>query len=93
MSDPVEIIRENIAEINPEARLADGFEAAIIGIACRACAPPVVAYSREKCVEILMERDGMTYEMAEEFFDYNVAGAYVGEGTPVFIDTGVIEVG
>ena len=28
----------------------------------------------------------MSYEDAVEFFDYNVAGAYVGESTPIFIN-------
>jgi hypothetical protein len=33
-----------------------------------------------------MERDGMSREDAEEYFDFNVAGAWVGEGMPVFLD-------
>jgi len=28
----------------------------------------------------------MPEEDAEEFFDFNVQGAYVGEATPVFLD-------
>lgn len=61
--------------------LADGFNDAIIGVH-----RSKVVYSTKKCVEILMERDNMTYEDALEFFFFNVDGAYVGEKTPIFVD-------
>ena len=64
--------------------LADGFEGAFIGIAQRFGMEPVALYDREKCIRILMERDGMTWEGAEEFFSFNVEGAWVGEKTPAF---------
>ncbi len=60
---------------------ADGFDDAIIGI----CDEKIV-YSTSKCVDILINRDGMDYEEAAEFFDYNVRGAYVGEKTPIWVD-------
>ena len=28
----------------------------------------------------------MDYEEATEYFDFNVAGAYMGDSTPVFLD-------
>jgi hypothetical protein len=34
-----------------------------------------------------MERDGMERDEAEEFFDFNIEGAYVGPETPVFISS------
>jgi len=40
--------------------------------------------SKEKCLKILHDRDGMTWEEALEFFDFNVTGAYMGALTPVF---------
>jgi hypothetical protein len=33
-----------------------------------------------------MERDGMSYEDATEFFEFNIAGSYVGEATPIWVD-------
>lgn len=74
-----------LAEANPEARLADGFESCVVGIANRCGASPVAAYDYDKCVDLLVERDGMSVEDAHEFMSYNVVGAYVGDGTPVFI--------
>ena len=74
-----------LKEINPEALLADGFEDAYIGWCEVFNRPPLAAYDRDKCIEILMERDGMDYEEAEEYFDFNVIDAYEGEYTPVFL--------
>jgi hypothetical protein len=76
---------EEISEINPEALLCDGFDEAIIGMAERINLGPVVAYDVDKMLEIMVKRDGMSYEEAMEYFDYNILGAWMGENTPVFI--------
>ena len=79
--------REEIAEINPDALMCDGFDDAIIGMAERINLGPVVAYSVSKILDIMIERDGMSYEEALEFYDYNIVGSWMGENTPVFITT------
>lgn len=77
--------REWISDIlGDEALLADGMDEAIIGIAERCGMAPVPAYSRSKIIEILSRE--MPGDEAEEYFEFNIAGAWVGEGTPVFID-------
>ena len=70
-----------------EELYADGFEDAIIGVG-RQFNTEVVVYDEDKCIKILMERDGMTDEEAEEFFGFNVVGAYLGNHTPVFVRVG-----
>ena len=60
------------------------FEPAIIGIAHRFGMQPIVAYDYRKVIEIFAE--DMEYEEAVEYFDFNVIGAWVGEGTPIFIE-------
>lgn len=77
---------EHVAEINPEALTADGFEAAIVGYVERCGFAPVILYDVEKCLQILMDRDGMDEEEAREFMDYNVIGSYSGPGTPMFLN-------
>lgn len=77
--------REDISEINPEALLCDGFDDAIIGMAERINLNSVVAYSVEKMLDIMVNRDGMTYEEALEYYDYNIQGAWMGDNTPIFI--------
>jgi hypothetical protein len=64
---------------------ADGFEGALIGVVAGACRETVACYDYGKCVGILMERDGMDEEDAEEWMEFNVVGAYVGETTPLFL--------
>ena len=68
--------------------VADGFDDAFIGIARIFNSPPIACYDTEKCLQVLMKRDRMTYEEAQEFFEFNVIGAYVGEQTPVFVVVG-----
>ena len=65
---------------------ADGFDTALVGFGYQ-FNYPVAVYDKEKCLEILTERDGMSWEEAVEYFDFNVAGAWVGESTPVFLET------
>jgi len=93
--------REEIAEINPEALVCDGFDEAIIGMAENISLGPVVAYSVEKIIEILMKDmevdeedleggvsiESLKYQMAYEYFEYNIKGAFVGEFTPIFVTT------
>jgi hypothetical protein len=70
-----------------ETLIADGFDEAIIGIG-RQFNKQLVIYDEDKCIQILMERDGMTDEEAIEFFEFNVVGAYVGEHTPIYVRIG-----
>jgi hypothetical protein len=76
---------EWIESFNEEALTADGFDDAIIGIGERCGQPSLVAYDRDKCIQVLMDRDGMDYEEAVEFFEFNTVGAWAGENTPIFI--------
>ena len=79
-NDRLEQLIENIGEYNPEALLADGHDHAIMGYSTDGR----VIYSVNMIIEGLIE-SGMTYEEAVEFFDFNIAGAYVGEYTPIFM--------
>jgi len=77
-------IRDYFYEIDEEFLFADGpeFDAAIIGHVAVAGRRDVVLYDREKFIKILMAN--MSQEDAEEYFEYNVQSAYVGEATPAF---------
>lgn len=75
---------EELMEQYDGCLMADGFEEALIGFGTRFNSP-VTIYDSNKCLDILVERDGMTYEEAQEHMNYNVLGAYVGEETPIFL--------
>ena len=82
-----EQITDYIEEHYPDAEilLADGFEDAFIGIVESFGSAPKALYNANSCIDVLMERDDMNHDEAMEFFDFNIAGAYVGEHTPAFI--------
>lgn len=67
-----------------EVLVADGFDEAILGVV-QIFDEYHVCYDREACLKILQERDGMTREDAVEYFDFNVTGASMGDGTPAFL--------
>jgi hypothetical protein len=77
----IERLKDRIAEVNEEALLVDGHDNALAGYDIQGRA----IYLVENILETLTERDGMTHEEAIEFFDFNIAGAYVGEYTPIYI--------
>jgi len=83
-----EQIKNELAGINPEMLFADGFDDAYIGYAVQFNSALAV-YDHEKCIQVLVLRDGMTPEEAEEFMSYSVTGAWVGENTPLFFYGGV----
>ncbi len=78
-------IRDHISELYEDILFADGFDDAIFGVVTQ-FNNVTVCYDRERSIRILMERDGMTHEDAEEFFEFNVTGSYVGEKTPCSLE-------
>jgi hypothetical protein len=82
---PDEIIR-HLEESNPDALTADGFDEALIGIARRCGQPDLAVYDIDKCIQILVERDGMTEEQAREYLEFNSIGAWVGDSTPIWLE-------
>ncbi len=81
-----------ISDMADEVMLkADGYDEAILGITRRCGKQDIIAYDVAKILDILVTRDGMTDEEAIEFFEYNVQGAWLGEGTPCFVYTHELE--
>ena len=76
---------KQIQEFYPDLLLADGFDKAIIGVA-QTFNNLSIAYDKNKIIQILRTRDKMSETDAREYFDFNIAGAYVGEHTPTFIE-------
>ncbi len=74
---------DQILELYPDDtfKIADGFDDAIIGVDDNNLK---IVYDIDKVIDILI-KDGMTDDEAIEFYEYNIAGSYVGENTPSFI--------
>jgi hypothetical protein len=67
----------------------DGHDNAILGPAMiwgeGGSQRPVLVYDAEKIRETLMKRDGMSFEDAREYIEFNIEGAYMGVRTPVLV--------
>lgn len=69
---------------NDEALFFDGLDKAIVGVARRCGQLALVVYDRAIIVKELMAQ-GMDETEAEEFLEFNIAGAWVGENTPLIL--------
>tara|TARA_A100001388_G_scaffold265470_1_gene237702 strand:- start:343 stop:675 length:333 start_codon:yes stop_codon:yes gene_type:complete len=78
-------------EAEPIQRLepAEFYDKHIVGVAYRCDLGPVLAYNLRGILTAHIEQDGMSVEEAEDYFEQNTLGSWVGEGTPLFVDTGL----
>tara|TARA_R100001129_G_scaffold169058_1_gene137568 strand:+ start:319 stop:552 length:234 start_codon:yes stop_codon:yes gene_type:complete len=66
---------------------AEGFDKAIIGQTYdMAVQEERLIYSFEKCVDILIERDGMTREEALDYMYFNAILSTVSKDQPIFLN-------
>ena len=63
--------------------LYDDMDEAFLGIGQQYYNKPIAIYDRQKCIEILAA--DMGYEEAEEFFEFNIIGGWLGDQTPIFL--------
>lgn len=82
----IEAIRSEATAQNPEALSVEELDSALIGYGGQYPEPPVLIYDYDKCISEFIRR-GMSCEQAIEWMDFNVAGVYLGKGTPMFIRT------
>lgn len=76
---------EKVRELNAEALYPTGFEECIVGMAQRDSDSNIVfVLSKKRCIELLMARDNMNEDDADEHFEYNIAGSWLGVNTPMF---------
>ena len=71
--------------------LADGLEAAFLGVGRRCGQKDVAVYSIPKAIDLLVTRDGMSAEEAEEYLEFNSIGAWVGDETPIWLEITTLE--
>ena len=80
-------IRQDLVDLynDEELLFADGFDDCIIGVVSGLDIIYRVVYDTGKMISKLIS-DGMTAEEAEEYFDFNILGAYVGDRTPLYVN-------
>jgi hypothetical protein len=71
----------------------DGYDEALIGIAEQCTGIKLLAYDYLKLIKITQDnsKSRMSYEDAMEYVDFNIVGAYMGEGTPLIVYTYTME--
>ena len=76
---------EDVIENYEDVVKMDGFYDCIMGVCYRFGQPIILSYDLDKIIKKLMKQ-GMSYEEAIEYWEYNQLGASVGEYTPCFIE-------
>lgn len=61
------------------------FDRFILGVAERCGMEPVFVYDLDAIREAYVSEDGMSYEEVDEHLSFNVLGAWLGDGTPLFL--------
>lgn len=82
--NPTDEFLEYLSEFEGEKLYPTEHKDAIVGIVERFGMNPIIVLDKMKIIRKLV-RDGMTEEEAEEFFSFNIVGAWMGEGTPAFV--------
>jgi hypothetical protein len=82
---PRELACLDIIGDDEQLMFADGHDEAILGVAERD-GEWIVVYDTAKIINGLRRRDGMTRDEAEEFYAFNIAQAWLGGPTPLFIN-------
>ena len=70
-------------------KLPEQFDDAIMGVSQRIGWENCIVYDAKKIIEILTQ--DMSEQDALDHFDFNIAGSYVGDTTPVFLWRETIE--
>jgi hypothetical protein len=83
MSDARDFVNRFADDNDIELLVMDGHDDAILGVGQR-FTDYFVVYDWRRVIEKLMA-EGMTYEEAVEYHEFNQVGAWVGPRTPVFL--------
>ena len=74
----------SLKEEYPDLLIMDGYDEAIIGVVTR-MGLEVICYDLDKVIKILMKQ-GMDEQDAWDWYQFNMAGSWIGEQTPVFLE-------
>ena len=81
MLDEIEDILSEGEALLMEPR--DQYDSCLVGVGYRFHDGPLAVYDMDRVLSVLGEE--MSEGDAQEWFEYNTLGAWVGEGTPIFV--------
>ena len=80
--------RDELLDLVPSEELlfleGPEFDAALVGVVERFGGVLAACYDYTRILQVL-EQQGMSYDDAVEWFDFNMIGAYLGDSTPVYL--------
>ena len=80
----VQFLEQVSDQLNPNAKKIDGFDNCIVGVGNQYTKEPLLIYDERLIWEQLVD-EGMEPEEAWDHMAFNIAGAWVGEGTPIIM--------
>lgn len=85
-------LKELLEEFYPDDSfiILDGLDECVKGVTVVGSKRYLV-YSIANIASLLRRRDGMTYEEAMEFIDFNITSAYFGEANPIFLEDDIVK--
>jgi len=82
-----EQVNQYCEEFETDLLCMDGFDDCIEGIIERFGMEPILCYNKQKVIAKLISNGIKNEEEAEEYFQFNQLGAWLGDKTPCFIIT------
>lgn len=80
VDDLADQLEEPLLRIDPP----EVYDAAVVGHA-HYKGTPVLVYDADLVIAQMMKHDGASYEEAVEWHEFNTFGAWLGDGTPIFL--------
>ena len=81
------VFRNYLQDCNEDALvLPDEYAMALVGVAHQ-FNKTLAVYDSRKVIEIIMDVQGITDMEAKDYFEYNIKGSWVGDNTPLFLDS------
>jgi hypothetical protein len=83
--------RDSLTETHGELLfLTEGYyDKCIIGVSIGINGEPCVCYDKDKLIETFMMLNETSWEDASENYYFNIIGSYLGEQTPIYLDTAI----
>ena len=80
-----DFVEQEMADDESNALFFDGLDEALMGSGSQYSKKLLAVYSSSKIIKCLI-REGMTEEEALEYYNFNIACAWVGDGTPFIVN-------
>ena len=69
-----------------DAHVIEGHESAMLGIGHRCGQPTIAVYDRDELIGSFMKMNQWSFETAQEWIEFNIEGAWIGESTPMILE-------